>query len=243
MTEDISKNKVHRRGFDPMDERWFSEEAVRVLRIAEEEICWLLNRNYKINPVIEFVGNHYQLSVRQRTALLRACCSDFQLQERRAKELGHNDLWEEQVFIDGFNLVIALEVALSESIVVLGRDGVIRDMAGLRGSYRLIEKTDTALELIFKALKRLKIGKAKFYLDAPVSNSGKLKLQIQKYGEVWSLPVEVELVPNPDVVLMDLERVITGDSVILDSCKSWYNLAGFILAQDIKNAQIVDLRL
>lgn len=241
MTEETHKIKMHRRGFDPMDERWFSEEAVRDLRTAEEEICWLLNRCYKINPVIEFVGNHYQLSARQRTALLRACCSNFQLQERRAKELKAESLRGREIFIDGFNLIITLEVALSQSFVVLGRDGVLRDMAGLRGSYRLIEKTEIALQLIFEALQQLKIGKVTFYLDAPVSNSGRLKLRIQEYGLRWEMPVAVELVPNPDVILMALERVITGDSVILDSCQSWYNLAGFILAQNIRNARIVDL--
>ena len=37
------------------------------------------------------------------------------------------------LFIDGFNLIITLEVALSGSSVLLGKDQVLRDLAGLRG--------------------------------------------------------------------------------------------------------------
>lgn len=56
------------------------------------------------------------------------------------------------------------------------------------------------------------------------------------------MPVEVEVVQNPDVLLMDMERVITGDAVILDNCKSWFNLSGIIIEKDIKNARVVSFR-
>lgn len=50
--------------------------------------------------------------------------------------------------IDGFNTVITLEVALSASLLLKCMDGTIRDLAGLRGTYCLIDKTDTAILLI-----------------------------------------------------------------------------------------------
>ncbi|WP_041219291.1 DUF5616 domain-containing protein [Desulfitobacterium dichloroeliminans] len=57
-------------------------------------------------------------------------------------------LLELLLIIDGFNLIIALEVTLSGSIIILGRDGVQRDLAGLRGSYKIIEQTDKARKAI-----------------------------------------------------------------------------------------------
>ncbi|HZJ76600.1 MAG TPA: DUF434 domain-containing protein [Oscillospiraceae bacterium] len=48
-----------KRGFDPKDERFFSKESIINLGIAQEEIQWLLDRNYKIGTVINFVGDHY----------------------------------------------------------------------------------------------------------------------------------------------------------------------------------------
>lgn len=62
----------------------------------------------------------------------------------------------ETVHIDGFNSVITLEVALSGSPVFVCRDGTIRDLAGLRGTYRIIDKTEDAIELILQKLILLK---------------------------------------------------------------------------------------
>lgn len=87
--------------------------------------------------------------------------------------------------IDGFNLIITLEVALSGSPILLGKDGVFRDLAGLRGTYRLIDKTDTALNLIGKILRELNVPWVRFYLDSPVSNSGRLKSKILGLSEQW----------------------------------------------------------
>lgn len=233
--------KDTKRGFDAEDIRWFSEESIKMLRIAQEEVQWLLDRNYKIQPVIEFVGNHYQLSARQRAALQRATSSSIEYEKRKNTMLPINAAKEDTLFIDGFNLIITLEVALSGSVLVLGKDGVIRDLAGLRGTYRIIENTDRALELIGKAFKELKVPKAIFYLDSPVSNSGMLKKKILEYSDLWNIPVKVELVPNSDTILANMDRVVTGDSIILNNCKGWFNLGVKIVEKYIDNAWIVDL--
>lgn len=60
-----------------------------------------------------------------------------------------NEYLLETVHIDGFNTVITLEVALSGSPVFYCRDGALRDLAGLRGTYRVIDKTQEAIELLY----------------------------------------------------------------------------------------------
>ena len=75
----------------------------------------------------------------------------------------------------GFNTIITLEVALSGSLLLKSMDGTIRDLAALRGTYRLIDKTDSAIMLIGRVLEKMGVNKAIFYLDAPVSNSGKVE--------------------------------------------------------------------
>lgn len=47
---------------------------------------------------------------------------------------------DSEVYIDCFNTVISLEIAFSDSTLLLCMDGTIRDLAGLRGTYRLIDK-------------------------------------------------------------------------------------------------------
>lgn len=234
-------SKIVRRGFDPGDIKNFSAENIKKLKIAQEEVQWLLDRVYKIKPIIELVGNHHQLSARARTALQRTTSSTVEYEKRKSTMLSFECAKEGCLFIDGLNLIITLEVALSGSPVLLGRDGVLRDLAGLRGTYKLIDKTDIALELLGKTLKELRVPMVRFYLDSPVSNSGRLKSKIMECSKSWGLAVEVELIANVDVVLSGMERIATGDSIILDECKSWFNLSRMIVNDCIQEAWIVDL--
>jgi hypothetical protein len=207
-----------KRGFDPDDEKIFSNENIAKLKIVQEEIQWLLDRGYKMKQVIEFTGNHYLLSSRARTALQRTTSSTADYEKRILTMLPFECAKDGCLNIDGFNLIITLEVAMSRSPILLGKDGVFRDLAGLRGTYRLIDKTYDAINLIGKALKELNVPMVNFYLDSPVSNSGKLKSKILEYSEQWGIPAEVELVANVDTVLASKERIVTGDSIILDEC-------------------------
>jgi hypothetical protein len=231
--------KISRRGFDPEDTKCFSVKEMEKLRIAREEVQWLMDRGYKIKPVMGLVGDRYLLSARQRTAIQRATSSEKDYLDRAATMITSEAAHEGYLLIDGFNLIITLEVALSGSLLILGVDGVLRDLAGLRGTYSLIDKTDTAMDLIGKTLNDLSVPGVKFYLDAPVSNSGKLKKKILESADGWQIPTDVELVHNPDTVLSASERVVTGDSEILDKCTSWLNLSRIIVEKYIKDAWVV----
>lgn len=227
----MPENKNVRRGYAPADEKEFGEEALAVLRKAGGEISWLINRGYPIKNAAVFVGNHYMLSERQRLALVRSIAPEKSLAVRREKRLD-GSLEGKTVVIDGFNLIITLEVALSGSTILRCMDGTIRDLAGLRGTYRLIDKTDLAIERIGKRLSELGIAKAVFYLDAPVSNSGRLKARIDSLLSACPFEVRVELTGNADVVLEKKDMVITSDAIILDKCKSWINLASDIIDRE-----------
>lgn len=230
-----------KRGYDPDDEKIFSIKNNAKLKTIQEEIQWLLDRGYKMKQVIEFTGNHYLLSARARTALQRTISSTADYEKRISTMLPFECAKDGCLNIDGFNLIITLEVAMSGSPVLLGKDGVFRDLAGLRGTYRLIDKTDAALNLIGKALRELNVPMVKFYLDSPVSNSGRLKSKILECSGQWVMPVEVELIPNVDAVLAGKERIVTGDSIILDECKSWFNLSRKIIEENIQDAWVIDL--
>ena len=100
-------------------------------------------RGYDVKPVTTFVGNHYLFSERQCLAQVRSVLARESIQKRENKELLQTERGRlsETVPIDGFNTVITLEVALSGSPVFYCRDGALRDLAGLRGTYRVIDKT------------------------------------------------------------------------------------------------------
>ena len=212
-----------RRGYHEEDHKLFGEEACRTLSVCAEDITYLLNRGYPYKSAITFVGNHYLLAERQRTALLRVCAGDEMLQKRKEKQL--TDLPEGcTVHIDAFNAVVLMETALSGSMVLLGRDGCYRDLSGLAGTYTVIQKTDPAIERIICKLQEHNVKEAVFWVDAPVSNSGRLKQHIAETAEKLAFPIDIQMVRNADSELKKQENVISGDSVVIAECISWYNL-------------------
>ena len=156
MHKDESR-KSTARGRDPQDEKFFSPDAVRKLCYAQEEVRFFLDRGYPMKPIIKLIGDHYQFSTRQRLALMRGTCSTQSEATRKAKCVMLEQMRGQTIFIDGFNLMICLEVALSGSILIRGQDGLIRDLAGLRGTYKLIDKTEEAIKLIGQVLDKLQV--------------------------------------------------------------------------------------
>lgn len=215
--------KQVKRGYVPGDEKEFCTEELEKLRKASKHIRYLMNEGYAVKNASVFVGNHFLLSERQRLALVRSISTEEQLSCRRQKECRLEHLQGQTVHIDGFNTIITLEIALSNSLLLQCMDGTIRDLAGLRGTYRLIDKTDGAIRLIAEELKTAAIKKAVFYLDAPVSNSGRLKSRIADIWEGCEMELDIEVRNDVDKALYEQNYVITADAMILDRCKSWCN--------------------
>ncbi len=222
-----------RRGYVPEDEKQFTGKQLELLQKAADEVQFLLDRGYDVKPVTTFVGNHYLFSERQRLALSRSVSARESIQKRVNKELLQTERGRspETVHIDGFNTVITLEVALSGSPVFYCRDGTLRDLAGLRGTYRVIDKTQTAIELLFRQLELLRISEAVFYLDAPVSNSGRLSGLIRQCAKGYGISVQTQIISDVDRVLEQMEGVISGDAIILNRCKSWLNVMPLIIGK------------
>jgi len=228
------KRTMSRRGYVPEDEKQFTGKQLELLQKAADEVQFLLDRGYAVKPVTTFIGNHYLFSERQRLALARSVSSKESIQKRTNKERLQTGTayLPETVHIDGFNTIITLEVALSGSPVFYCRDGVLRDLAGLRGTYRVIDKTQTAIALLLKKLEFLHISKAVFYLDAPVSNSGRLSGRILQCAKGYKLSVQTRIIPDVDRVLEQMEGVISGDAIILNRCKSWLNVMPLVIGQN-----------
>ncbi|MEO2508437.1 DUF434 domain-containing protein [Clostridium paraputrificum] len=232
-------SKITRRGYVPTDEKEFKNQNLYKLYKASDDLFYLLNRGYKIKGASTFVGNHYLLSERQRLALVRGISKYDDVIKRKAKEITNLSNIE-VVHIDGFNTIITLEVALSNSLIIKSMDETIRDLAGLRGTYSVIDKTEVAIKLIGEFLLEHKIKKAIFYLDRPVSNSGRLKMKILEMFEGLELQIEVENIDNVDSVLKSKENVVSSDAIIIDNCISWVNLNRNIIEEKLSNENCID---
>ena len=120
-----------KRGYVPEDERNFSPEDVEKMKIASSHILYLINQGYDLKQATVFVGNHFQLSERQRLAIMRSVASDQDLTRRKNKQLSLSELNATEVWIDGFNIVITLEVLLSDSLLFSCMDGTIKLREGV----------------------------------------------------------------------------------------------------------------
>ena len=208
-----------KRGYVPEDEMNFSPSALETLRTASRHVSFLINEGYDLKQASTFVGNHFLLSERQRLAIMRSLATKEQAEERKAKEKASG----EEVWIDGFNTIITLEVILSDSLLFFCMDGTIRDLAALRGTYRIIPETSDAVGLLFDVLMERGVKSAHILLDEPVSNSGRLKALIADVGERYAFALDIQIQRDVDRTLFGKENVITSDSVILDHCESWIN--------------------
>ena len=211
-----------KRGYVPDDDKNFAPRALEKMRVASRHVLYLINEGYDLKQASTFVGNHFVLSERQRMAIVRSIATDKQLRTRKNKEKSIAEGCE--VWIDGFNTIITLEVMLSDSILFECMDGTIRDLAALRGTYRIIPETEEAVRLLFNALDEMKVESVHVLLDKPVSNSGRLKSLIADVGENSPFDLDIQVINEVDKELWDKENVITSDSIILDRCKSWINL-------------------
>ena len=213
-----------KRGFVPEDVKNFSPQALEIMRTASRHVCYLVNEGYDLKQTATFVGNHYLLSERQRLAIMRSVATQVQIENRQKKQVPMTALSGREVWIDGFNTIITLEVLLSDSILFSCMDGTIRDLAALRGTYRLIPETEKAIRMLFGLLQEAKVSRVNILLDQPVSNSGRLKTCMAEIGEEYPFALDIQILREVDRDLYDKELVITSDSIILDHCISWVNL-------------------
>lgn len=209
-----------------MDEELFPERAVPVLREAVADLSWLRTRGYSEASSVKLVGDRYQLRSRQRTAVGRCACSDLAREDRASRRCDSAAMEARPLLVDGLNVITTIEVALARGVLLLGRDGCIRDMASSHGSYRLVRETERAVGILVDIVESMRPSEVKVYIDRPVSNSGRLAEIVRMAASAKGSRIEAVTADRVDETLQASTAVIaTADSAILDRCGGWLNLA------------------
>lgn len=231
-------DKRTHRGQHPDDERLFSETMIPGIRRAVSDYSLLLSKGYAEKSSLKLVGDRFALTERQRLAVMRNSCSDEQLAGRGSRKIEISEVGGKAIAIDGYNILITIEAAISGGLIFRGRDGCLRDLASIHGTYRRVSETQPAIEVIGGFLRQTGVADALWLLDSPVSNSGRLKMILREHNPDW----QVELVTSPDAVLIKGEQIVaSSDSVVLDKCRRWVDLAGEIIKNRLPKAKIIDL--
>jgi hypothetical protein len=233
--------RLHR-GPHPDDVNLFARDKIALLARAVEDYSLLLTKGYAEKSALKLVGDRFALTQRQRLAVMRSSCSDMQLESRNNRRINPEGLAGRIVAVDGYNVLITIEAAMSDGVIFKGRDECMRDLASIHGTYRKVHETMPAVQIIGDFLAQLGVVKVLWLLDSPVSNSGRLKSLIAKLvaNNNWSWEIKLSL--NPDAELIKADTIVaTSDSIILDKCKNWINLAAEIITRKIPAANIINL--
>lgn len=230
------------RGAHPDDGRLFARDRWPALQRAAAELTWLLDRGYAMRSALALVGNRYALNQRQRIALARCACDESQRDRRRQHEVKASGISGAELWIDGYNLLILVESALGGGVILVGRDGCYRDLASLHGTYREVSETLLALRVIGETLTGWGVKSCRWFLDRPVSNSGRLReLMLDLAGEArWPWSVQLDFDPDKLLVTSN-EIVVSSDSAILDRATRWVNAARDIITTSAPRANVVEL--
>lgn len=224
----MSDRRQHR-GAHPRDAQLFSAEQLGRLREAAGDYGWLLDRGYASGAALTLVGNRFQLHKRQREALMRAVCGPRRAAERRQKRV---PLSAASVVVDGFNVLVTMEAALAGAVLLRGSDGLLRDLANVHGTYRLVEETRPAIALLSEKL--ADAAEVLWLLDRPVSNSGRIAALLRAAG--W----RAELADTVDRdVAQSAWTAATSDGPVIDRAAGHVDLLGSLVAP-LPQAWIVD---
>lgn len=239
-------DKRSHRGRHPADTHFFAEGSLPALRQAVSDLSWLLSAGYAEDSSLKLVGDRHGLTQRQRMAVRRASCSNAAAALRSSKRMSREACAGRRLGIDGYNQLITVESALAGGLVLIGCDGACRDLASVHGTYRKVTETTPAIDLMIVHAASLGVSAVDFFLDRPVSNSGRLKAaiadRIEHHG-LLSPSWNIELVDDPDRVLAEYAGVVaTSDSALIDKCNAWIDFAELIIRRDAPAAWVVDLR-
>lgn len=241
-TGEVVPDSRSHRGPHPKDAESFAPRHLERLRAATADLSWLLSRGYNAVAALALTGDRYALTKRQRQAVSRCACSDAARRRRLDRRVEGVDLGE--LWVDGFNVLLTLEVALGGGPVFVARDGCLRDIASVHGTYRKVEETSPAVALLTAELLRLGLQRVRLLLDAPVSNSGRLARLLQEewrargVGDAWK--VVLARYPDDDLVGSG-QTVASADGDVLDRASAWLNLARDIVERAVPGAFLVDL--
>ncbi len=213
---------------------------IDVLYEAAEDLRFLLSRGYNKESVLKIVGDRYQLDKLERHIIYRGVYPHNIAEQVVKKTVTLSDLSGKELAIDGFNQLITVEAILKGEIIILCDDGFIRDVAAVFEKFKATETTFKALNLIFKTLSANPPKKTYFYLDSPISKSGKLAALINSYFEQYNVKGEASAIKNVDKELISKDVVASSDHIIISNAQRVIDLAKIFL--NLYTGQIISFK-
>jgi hypothetical protein len=149
-----------------------------------------------------------------RHVLLRSVYPKNVSERRRRKRVRR----VEELWIDGFNVLITVEAILSDETLILCDDDVLRDVRGVFGKYKWNERSEMAVELIKSKLQEISKNSI-ILLDSQVSKSGEIAKKIGELTEIKTMTSK-----SVDRELKSKRFVATSDGTVIDAVEGFVDI-------------------
>lgn len=188
------------------------------MRKAAEDVRYLVNRGYPKESAIRFVSDHHRLPEEQRFVLSRAVVAAEAAQSRRAKAVPSDALRDQDVLVDGYNVLISLESIIGGKPVYRCDDGFLRDTQGIFRSYKINDLTVPALQEMLNLLLCSNPASVVVLLDQQISMSGLLAALVREMMAKIGLRGTARTARDVDHQLKSSPAVVaTADGNIIDA--------------------------
>ena len=148
------------------------------------------------------------------------------------------------LLIDGYNCLISIEsICSDEDSLIIGDDGVMRDVNAVFGKYKYRGITENALNSIISLIKVYQPKDVKVFYDKPVSFSGKLAKLTERIMENYGIIGIAETAVNVDYQIIKLSHktcgvVATSDGIIMDKVDYILDIPCYIYKIKKKNLSL-----
>ena len=197
---------------------------------AVEELKFLLDRGYRREYALQFVGDHHMLGKRERNRLLREVYSDDEIEHTTQKLQPINAIRDKAVAVDGFNVLITVETGLAGGEVYTCQDGLLRDNAMAFGNYKITDGTENAVNAAVKALAEHQPKHVTWVFDSQISGSGKLAEYVRRKMVEAGLKEDCTTCPAADGRILKMNTLTaTSDTALIRRLDSIFDLAAAAL--------------
>ncbi|MCD6120681.1 MAG: DUF434 domain-containing protein [Spirochaetales bacterium] len=208
-----------------------SNKSMLNFQNAITDYRFLLERGYPAKAALKLIGDRYRLSKLKRNCLFRGIVKTDTAHRRKSKIIKRGNFTISSLGVDWYNILITVESYLKGYPLFIADDGIVRDSAGVHGSYKKTAITEKAVEQIISQMEKLNPGKLDIFIDSPVSYSGLMAEYLRSRLNNSSLKnCSVTLVPSADYPLKRYGGIVaSSDSIILDSAVSIIDLPRYVL--------------
>lgn len=184
-----------------------------------KDYLFFLDRAYPQKSILKLIGDRYELSSTERSVLYRGVCSTHHLLKRKSKQIELIEHRNCSLYIDAYNVLITIGSYLNGKIVFIANDGYLRDASELHGKQFRKEIMNRSIVLLFQYLNNKSPAEVIFYIDQPVSYSGKLADDLRKQLLKNQIQGDAVTLQSPDHIMKKLSKGIlaTSDSAIIEN--------------------------